>query len=341
MATSLTQGDVLPAVTTGKQTQTTVPEFYSNYLQDITNLGRNAVVQGGVAGLSPLQQQAINMAPETAFAGAGSAGAGADLLTQAGYTMTPNVVTNYMNPFTNYMTDEMGRLATRGIKENVLPNLQAGAIGSGNFGSRRMADVAGQTLRDISDDLYGKQMGALATGYQNAMTNAQNDLTRGVQAGANLGNLATQQQSIGSGALTTLTNLGKGVQDQVQKQLDYPMNQAKAYSGLLTGQSIPTGMLENQISPGQAGNFDMSPLNQILQLVNALMAVNKGQPADLAGTGTEAGTTSGASSVLGKADGGAVNSMELENSTDYATASDGYFYGDDGSLYDQAGNLVG
>ena len=45
MAIDLFQGSQLdPNVSTG-QTQQTAPEFYTNYLQDITNLGANAVAK--------------------------------------------------------------------------------------------------------------------------------------------------------------------------------------------------------------------------------------------------------------------------------------------------------
>ena len=79
----LFQGDPLPDVTTTTETQATAPEFYTNYLQDIANLGQNAVQQGGVAGFSPLQQQAFQMVPDVAFSGAGSMGAASQLMGQA------------------------------------------------------------------------------------------------------------------------------------------------------------------------------------------------------------------------------------------------------------------
>ena len=46
----LFQGAPLPDVTSTIQKETTTPEFYTNYLQDIANLGQSAVQQGGVAG---------------------------------------------------------------------------------------------------------------------------------------------------------------------------------------------------------------------------------------------------------------------------------------------------
>jgi len=41
----LFQGDPLPAITKTTESQQTAPEFYTNYLQDIANLGQNAVQQ--------------------------------------------------------------------------------------------------------------------------------------------------------------------------------------------------------------------------------------------------------------------------------------------------------
>jgi hypothetical protein len=79
MATDIFQGSQLDPTVSTVQTQATAPDFYTNYLQDITNLGANAVANSGVAGLSPLQIQAMNMAPDTAFAGAGTLASAADL----------------------------------------------------------------------------------------------------------------------------------------------------------------------------------------------------------------------------------------------------------------------
>ena len=91
-------GSPLPTVTSTTQKQQTLPEFYTNYLQDVANLGTNAVQQGGVAGFSPLQQQAFQMAPNAAFSGAQTAGDAASLLGAAGTTATPSLVGSYMNP---------------------------------------------------------------------------------------------------------------------------------------------------------------------------------------------------------------------------------------------------
>ena len=56
----LFQGAALPDVTTTVQKQDTAPEFYTNYLQDIANLGQSAVQQGGdAAGHAGLDEHAV------------------------------------------------------------------------------------------------------------------------------------------------------------------------------------------------------------------------------------------------------------------------------------------
>ena len=123
----LFQGDVLPATTTTTQVQETAPEFYTNYLQDIANLGQQAVAGAGVAGFSPLQQQALQMAPALSFAGSGSLGQAAEMATGAGATAAPDIVGSYLNPYQQNVVDEMGRLTQRNVRENILPAL--GEIG--------------------------------------------------------------------------------------------------------------------------------------------------------------------------------------------------------------------
>ncbi len=302
----LLQGSQLPTSVTTTQTQATAPEFYTNYLQDITNLGQNAVTQGGVAGLSPLQQQAYQMAPSASFSGADTAGASANMLTSAGNTTAPSVVQNYMNPYTHNVVDEMGRLQQQNIQRNIMPGLNAAGASTGNFGSSRMANATGQTLADMQATLTGQQYGALNTGYKDAITAAQADLSRQYQAGTGLANTASTQNAIGTTGLTTLNTLGKAEQDQGQKILDYPMSQATALSALLKNYAIPTGSTSQVTAPGSQGQFANSPLSQIAGLITALGAYN-GNTSGTSGTNTS-GTSilDSIKSLLGLADGGSV-----------------------------------
>lgn len=292
------QGIPLPTITSTTQAQTTVPEFYSNYLQDVANLGTNAIQQGGVAGFSPLQQQAFQMAPNAAFSGAQTAGDAASLLGAAGTTAAPSMVSAYMNPYVSNVVNEMGRLQQQNIQRNVLPALAGAGVGTGGFGSKRQATATGQTLADMQANLLGQQYGALNTGYQNALSAAQTDLSRQLQAGQGLGNVATEQYNIGTGGLKTLSDLGAQQQQQGQKQLDYPMLQAQNYAKLFP-MTIPTGTTQQVTGPGTAGQYGLSPLSQVTGLLTGLggmMGIGN-QPTTT--TGTSPTTRTGLTSILG------------------------------------------
>ena len=330
----LFQGAALPDVTTTVQKQETAPEFYTDYLQDIANLGQSAVQQGGVAGFTPLQQQAFQMAPNLAFSGTGSLGQASQMITGAGGTATPEIVGGYMNPYTNAVVDEMGRLTQRNVQENVLPALGGAAVGSGQFGSRRQQQITGNTLRDIQSDLIGKQYQALNTGYDTATKNAQTDLARQLSSGQALTTLGQEQFQTGTGGLNALYNLGAKEQELGQKALDYPMVAAQNYAKLLAGQSVPTGSIQQTVAPGTQGQFGVSPLAQIGSLGSILYSLYSGDP-------TAAATTAQAGGVAPKkADGGAVWMADGGDVQDVMPAGAEYHDGQ-GNYYDEHGFLVG
>ena len=343
----LFQGDPLPAITKTTEAQQTAPEFYTNYLQDIANLGQNAVQQGGIAGFSPLQQQAFQMAPDVAFAGAGSMGAASQLLGEAGATTVPDVIADYMNPYTGAVVDEMGRLTQRNVKENILPNLGAAAVGSGQFGSRRQQQVTGNALRDIQADLLGKQMQALQQGYTTAGTQAQADLSRALNAGQAFENLGQAQQGLGIAGLKTMSDYGAQQQAQGQKLLDYPMAQTQQFAKLLQGYQMPMGTTTQ--STGSEG-YSNSPLSQIAglgSLVASLFPSTSASDAQktyyevLAENARKLGTTTPVKTgksggVIHKANGGGVRLADGGMAPSGAEYHDG-----NGNFYDADGYLVG
>ena len=332
----LFQGDPLPAITKTTEAQQSAPEFYTNYLQDIANLGQNAVQQGGIAGFSPLQQQAFQMAPDVAFAGAGSMGASSQLLGEAGATTVPDVIADYMNPYQSAVVDEMGRLTQRNVQENILPNLGAAAVGSGQFGSRRQSQVTGNALRDIQSDLLGKQMQALQQGYTTAGTQAQNDLTRALNAGQAFENLGQAQQGMGAAGLKMMSDYGAQQQAQGQKLLDYPMAQTQQFAKLLQGYQMPMGTTTQQV--GSEG-YSNSPLSQIAGLGSLVASLfpqntvtqdlqNQLLTKQIAGLKAEGG-------AIKKSNGGGVR---LANGGMAPTGAE--YHDGNGNFYDADGNLV-
>lgn len=280
----LFQGDPLPDVVSTVESQAVAPEFYTNYLQDIANLGQNAIQQGGIAGFSPLQQQAMQMAPDIAFAGSGSLGAASQLLGEAGATTVPDVIADYMNPYTRSVVGEMGRLSQRNIDENILPSLGGAAIGAGQFGSRRQQQITGNTLRDLQADLLGKQTQALQQGFTEAGKFASSDLERALGAGRSFTQLGEEQQKLGLGGLKTMYDYGAQEQALGQKMLDYPMAQAQAFAKLLEGSRVPMGQIQQTTGP-QSGAYSNSPLAQIATLLSGLGSFMNRTPAKPAKNG--------------------------------------------------------
>jgi len=287
-----------------------------------------------------LQQQAFQMAPDVAFAGAGSLGAASQLLGEAGATTVPDVIADYMNPYTSSVVNEMGRLSNRNIQENILPNLGAAAVGSGQFGSRRQQQVTGNALRDIQADLLGKQMQALQQGYTTAGTQAQADLSRALSAGQGFTNLGQEQQQLGTAGLKTMSDYGAQQQAQGQKLLDYPMAQAQQYAKLMQGYQIPQGTVTQ--TTGSEG-YSGSPLSQIAglgSLVASLFPSSSGlTEAQIAAAEADAAykrsLTKANGGVINKAHGGGVRLADGGMAPSGAEYHDG-----NGNFYDADGYLV-
>ena len=341
----LFQGDPLPSITKTTESQQTAPEFYTNYLQDIANLGQNAVQQGGVAGFSPLQQQAFQMAPDVAFAGAGSMGASSQLLGQAGATTVPDVIADYMNPYTSSVVDEMGRLTNRNVQENILPNLGAASIGSGQFGSRRQQQITGNALRDIQADLSGKQMQALQQGYTQAGTQAQTDLSRALSAGQAFENLGQAQQGMGLAGLKTMSDYGAQQQAQGQRLLDYPMAQTQQFAKLMQGYQMPMGTTAQ--TTGSEG-YSNSPLSQIAGLGSLVASLfpsgnpNADAQAKLIQAQSDAAAADAAykKSLTKGANGGSIKKTGFRMADGGMAPTGAEFHDGSGNFYDADGYLV-
>ena len=316
----LFQGAPLPDTTTTQETQKTAPQFYTDYLQNVANMGQNAVQQGGVAGLGGLTQQAMNLAPTTGFAGSGTTGQAADLINQAGHATSVDNISNYMNPYQSNVIDEMSRLTNRNIQESILPALEAAGVSTGNYGGLQQQNMISRTLRDIQADLLGKQYGALNTGYQNAMTTSGNDLTRGINAGQALDTTAQTQNAIAQAGLNQMNTLGKQQQAQTQAQLNNPMDVAQQYAKLFGNPQIPTGEVQTKTGPGTQGQYGMSPMQQVTSLAALINAAQGNNYSNMTNIVTPPKVASGGS---------------ITQHPEGATHVD-----DNGNYYDMYGNLV-
>ena len=303
----LTQGEALPNITTTQSQQTTAPSWYTDYLGNMAGQSTAAAANAQFVGATPLQQQAYQQAAQNVGSYQPTLTAATNMVTGAGTTTAPDVIANYMSPYTQQVVNQIGALGQRGIQQNLAPGATAGAVGSGQFGSKRGAEVLGQTLRDANQNILGQQGQALNTGYQNAMTAAQNDLNRQLGAGQQLGALAQQTQTQNLADINALSTLGSQQQQIEQARELFPLQTLGMSAQNLRGYSIPTSVSSSYTGP-IPGAYAASPLQQIAGL-GAILGGISGTPFGTALGNTIGGFFSGLGSVGGSLGGGGNGSV--------------------------------
>lgn len=255
----LTQGQP-QASTSSTLTTSQVPQYLSDYLYNLMSGAYSAAQEQyqpytgpRIAGFSPEQMSAFEMtkgaagayqpqlsaAEQTAQRAAGvsplsSARPYFDMAAHMGASQSaqpylksasqtlPGVVQNYMNPYEENVTNRMGDIAARQIREKLMPAMSDQFIRAGQFGSTRQQELAQRGVRDIAENLSGQIGAQLAQGYTTAGQQAQADLSRIAGLGQTAGQLSAQDlsriasmgQAAGQIAGTEMSNLSNlvGVQ---------------------------------------------------------------------------------------------------------------------------------
>jgi hypothetical protein len=164
----------------------------------------------------------------------------------------------YMSPYIKSVINNLSDIGQRNIQQNVAPSATAAAVGSGQFGSQRGAQVLGQTTANAENDLNSQIAQLLNTGYNTALTTAEqqnalegqlgstaaNAANAGQQNLTQLGNtestLAGQNQALGLAGVNALSTLGGQQQTIAQNQQLFPLTNLATLSGLLRGYNVPT-----------------------------------------------------------------------------------------------------
>jgi hypothetical protein len=256
----------------GTSTQS-APDYFTKYLANIAGSGTSAAGNAQFVGPTDLQNQsyanvtgagnsyqpALGNASQTlqrANTAASPLAAASGFLNEA--TSDPSkTAQGYMNPYTKSVVDSIGVLGQQNIQQNLAPEATAGAVGSGQFGSQRGAQVLGQTLNNANQQILAQQNSALQSGYQNAMQSAiqqnqvagqagstaanaasagQQNLNTNAQIG---GDLATKTQALGLGAVNAQNALGTQQQQIGQAQQNFPLTQVGNLAALLRGYQMP------------------------------------------------------------------------------------------------------
>ncbi len=264
------------------QTQaTTAPSFYNQYLSNLATTGSQAAGLGQpvqtaqYVGAQPLQEQAfqkvgeaatsyvpqLTQASQTLGQAAGAMSpleAGAQYLSQAAGYNPAEMASQFMSPYARTAAQGLSDIAERNIQQNVSPNATAAAVGSGQYGSQRGAQVLGQLQANERQNLNSQIAQLMNQGYGQALqaATAQNQMlgqlgsTAGQQAaqgqqnlgaiGQQMGALAGTQQNLGLGGVNALSTLGEQ-QRQIQQQEElFPLTRLAQLSNIMQGYQIPT-----------------------------------------------------------------------------------------------------
>lgn len=259
---SFTQGAALPNITTTQQQATAAPAWYMDYLNNLAGTSTAAGQNAQYIGAQPLQQQAFSQTAANVGNYQPNLDAANRLTMNAATMAAPTMAASYMNPYISSVVDEAGRLGLQNIRNTISPQATAGAVGSGQFGSTRGANVLGQNITSALQNLGGQQQGLLAGGYQNAITAAQADLQRQMGGGAQMGALGTTTQNLGMGDVNALSTMGAQQQQMAQNQQLFPLQVAAQQAALMKGFTIPTSVSSTYTGP-IPGAYQTSPLMQL------------------------------------------------------------------------------
>jgi len=287
---------------------TTAPGFYTDYLSNIASKGAEAQSQAQYVGAQPLQTKAFETAEQNLAAQQPTFEQGKTLLGQAAnqnitgatapYLQAATSASplsaaqplicesanlnlgalagDYMSPYINKAVQSLSDIGQRNIRQNLSPMATAAAVGSGQFGSTRGAQVLGQIKEQAEQDLNSQMAQMLNTGYGQALTAAQakqgalsqlagttasaqqaqnaaqlqaastagcaaaKQASAAQQAGAGLGTLAQQASGVNLACINALATLGGQQQTIGQNAQNFPLTSLASLASLLSGYTMPT-----------------------------------------------------------------------------------------------------
>jgi hypothetical protein len=289
--------------------ETVAPDYYKSALSTVANCGKAAMQSGKFIGATPLQQQAFGNAGANAGAAKPTLSESGNVIGQAADVNIANAANPYLNeamggnpaqlaqcymsPYIQNAVQGLSNTAMRNMQQNLSPQATAAAVGSGQFGSQRGAQVLGQVQANAMNDLNSQIANMENTGYGNALqaaTARQNLLN---QMGSTAANAASQCASAKNVAGANLTNLGKTITDtnvacsellsklgaecQTIKQNEqcYALSKMCKYASMIGKNQVPTTVKTTMcMSPlsaaGAIGAAGMGVVNNICKIGTAL-----------------------------------------------------------------------
>jgi hypothetical protein len=284
---AITQGDPLPDITKTTTTEQQAPDYYTDYLTDLSKAGETALGLTGaelIEGYDPLQTTGYNLVEDAAESYE-------DLMTLAETAgedfggIDATNISDFLNPYQKGVLDEMERRSALNVQRNLLPGLKAGFVGSGGLGSQRYAGALGQSLADVQSNLTGQQSELMYKGYQDAIANAFKQAQEQRQGAAAQGELATLAQTLGLREVDALTGAGAEKQAYEQSIIDAPLKTAMNVQALLRGYTVPQTELETYVGPGEQGQYQQSDLANIMGILSLIGAAGGARATPQGGAG--------------------------------------------------------
>ena len=271
---SLMQGDPLPNITTTQNQVTSAPSWYTDYLSDLAKDTTAGVANAQYAGTQPLQTQAFNQVQQNVGNYQPNLTAATNLATGAGQRDVTQRVGDFMNPYTTQVVDALGQLGQRNIQQFLAPQATASAVGTGQFGSKRGAEVLGQAINTGMQNTQAAQSQALQQGYTEALRAAQAEQNTQLNAAQQLGTLGQQTQTAGLADVNALSTLGGQQQTIAQNEQLFPLTAGNLSAQALRGYNVPTSV-DNTYTGPIPGAYSASPLQQIAGLGSIIGGVSQ------------------------------------------------------------------
>jgi len=307
---------------------TTTPDWYNNTMTTLASQGANAAGVGtGAAPLPAAQFVDYNALQNQAYTDADSATKGyQDTLTGAGTALSnaasatsplaaaknyyasagtspAELAKGYMNPYIDTVINGLGNIGQRNIQMNLAPQLTAGAVGSGQFGSQRGAGALAQGIANANADILGAQSSALGKGWTDALAAAGQQNALNAKMGTDSGNLASMNtqnltnlglaggtlagtnQKLALDRLNALSTIGAAKQTNLQNKEMFPLTNLTTLANLFSKANVPTTVTKTAegsglsalgtLGAGTAGLFQVNPTTG-LSLFNSMTGTAKG-----------------------------------------------------------------
>ena len=250
--------------------------------------------QAGLLGAANYGQAQNTLQPYVSQSLASSGlSAASPYLQQAGRSSVSGIQ-DYLNPYNREVTDQIAKLGSRNLSENLLPSVSDAFVRAGSFGGTRMGEFGSRALRDTQDSVLNQQSQALQAGYGQALGASQADLGRQAQLASQAGQLGTaQQNAIMQGGQALSSAQQQALQQQLAGASQYG-NMASTMGGLAQQQQqalLSAGQKAGNLTAGQQqllANIG-SQAGNLSQVDLARQQSALGQLATMAGQGQQLG----------------------------------------------------